>query len=785
MPVPAADMTLGTTIAIVDGSLQVHGKTLLSDVHDNITLSPAGLPHGAFLGAKASHSSHYHVFPLGVLEGHRFLCCFRFKLWWMTQRMGSSARDIPAETQFLLVESKGVSPAGEETDVGSETSYTVFLPLLEGPFRAILQGNEKNELEFCFESGDPAVQTNEGVSSIFIHAGVDPYQVISDAVRSVQSHLQTFRHRENKQIPSFLDWFGWCTWDAFYTDVDSEGIENGLESLTAGGTSPRFLIIDDGWQSVDTDHQLLTAAVTDGTGFASRLTNIKENYKFQKDGKDGERQEDSALGLRHIIHETKKQHNVKYVYVWHALTGYWGGVKPGIPEMEHYESAVKYPVPSPGISVNEPDFALDIMVSHGLGLVHPNRVFQFYDELHSYLAAAGIDGVKVDVQNILETLGAGFGGRVSLTRKYHQALEASIARNFPDNGCISCMCHNTDGIYSSNQTAVIRASDDFYPRDPISHTIHIASVAYNSLFLGEFMQPDWDMFHSLHPAAEYHAAARAVGGCAIYVSDKPGNHDFDLLKRLVLPDGSILRAQLPGRPTRDCLFCDPTQDGKSLLKIWNMNKYTGVVGAFNCQGAGWCKIEKKNLLHDAEPKTVSGSIHAEDANFLPQVAGDGWNGDAVMYSHKQGELVLIPKGSSLPLTLKSRDYEVFTVVPVKVFAPGVSFAPIGLIKMFNAGGAIKSYEVTEAHIKARTDLDRAKLDPASLTLSSNGQPVALVKLKVHGCGLFGIYSSVRPKRFLVDLQSVEFTHNIKNGLGTISLPFSNQEGQLWDILVEI
>ena len=48
---------------------------------------------------------------------------------------------------------------------------------------------------------------------------------------------------------------------------------------------------------------------------------------------------------------------------------------------------------------------------------------------------------------------------------------------------------------SVKRTAVIRASDDFWPRDPASHTIHIASVAYNTVFLGEFMQPDWDMFH--------------------------------------------------------------------------------------------------------------------------------------------------------------------------------------------------------------------------------------------------------------------------------------------------
>lgn len=50
-------------------------------------------------------------------------------------------------------------------------------------------------------------------------------------------------------------------------------------------------------------------------------------------------------------------------------------------------------------------------------------------------------------------------------------------------------------FFSAKRTAVIRASDDFWPRDPASHTIHIASVAYNTVFLGEFMQPDWDMFH--------------------------------------------------------------------------------------------------------------------------------------------------------------------------------------------------------------------------------------------------------------------------------------------------
>ncbi|CAI5497797.1 unnamed protein product, partial [Closterium sp. Naga37s-1] len=65
-------------------------------------------------------------------------------------------------------------------------------------------------------------------------------------------------------------------------------------------------------------------------------------------------------------------------------------------------------------------------------------------------------------------------------------------------------------------------------------------------------------------------------------SDKPGQHDFNVLRKLVLPDGSVLRAKLPGRPTRDCLFADPARDHTSMLKIWMMNACSGMVGAFNC-----------------------------------------------------------------------------------------------------------------------------------------------------------------------------------------------------------
>ena len=51
------------------------------------------------------------------------------------------------------------------------------------------------------------------------------------------------------------------------------------------------------------------------------------------------------------------------------------------------------------------------------------------------------------------------------------------------------------------------------------------------------------------------------------MSDKPGQHDFGILKQLVLQDGSVLRALLPGRPTADCLFKDPLRDKQTVLKV--------------------------------------------------------------------------------------------------------------------------------------------------------------------------------------------------------------------------
>lgn len=140
------------------------------------------------------------------------------------------------------------------------------------------------------------------------------------------------------------------------------------------------------------------------------------------------------------------------------------------------------------------------------------------------------------------------------------------------------------------------------------------------------------MFHSKHPAALLHATARVVSGSGIYVSDKPGAHDIELLQRLVLPNGSVLRPHLPGRPTKDILFADVLKDNKTLLKArYLLSLLVCCLGAccisilykfgFMCSWMLGCPLKSDTSLHRRNAVCVSRSrlshgVHSKVARCL-------------------------------------------------------------------------------------------------------------------------------------------------------------------------
>jgi raffinose synthase len=223
-------------------------------------------------------------------------------------------------------------------------------------------------------------------------------------------------------------------------------------------------------------------------------------------------------------------------------------------------------------------------------------------------------------------------------------------------------CSN-DMLYSMLNSSLARTSDDFYPDAPASaQALHIYTNAQIGLWFGEFIQPDWDMFQSNHLYGAFHAAARAVSGGPIYVSDRPEGHDFALLRKLVLPSGAILRAQLPGRPTRDCLFSDALREPVA-LKIFNRNLHTGVLGVFNCHG-------------EENAPSVKAAVYPGD---LPDIDGD----DFAVYAHIGQSVRVLNRKDAWEVVLAPMAFEIFTVTAIQR-----GIAPLGMLEMFNSGGAI-------------------------------------------------------------------------------------------------
>ncbi|KAK6795057.1 hypothetical protein RDI58_008510 [Solanum bulbocastanum] len=228
-------MMAAASACIQDGSLLVNGKTLLTRVPFNVKVSPVESAAAFFFGATSSIPSSF------LLGFFRKLAC-----------------EIPMETQMHLLEVKEKSALcdGYSLPLFTEkTFYVLLLPVLEGSFRATLQGARSNELQICVESGDANVQTTNVSEVVFMNSGDNPFKLIKDSIKILENHMGTFKHIDNKKVPGHLDWFGWCTWDAFYKDVNPQGIKEGLERFKEGGCPLRFLIIDDGWQETYNDFQ--------------------------------------------------------------------------------------------------------------------------------------------------------------------------------------------------------------------------------------------------------------------------------------------------------------------------------------------------------------------------------------------------------------------------------------------------------------------------------------------------------------------------------------------------
>lgn len=358
------------------------------------------------------------------------------------------------------------------------------------------------------------------------------------------------------------------------------------------------------------------------------------------------------IGFNSLITDIKQRSNISWFGVWHAFGGYWAGVDPesklAKQEKDHLYATVNGRlVPSP--------------VS-GSG---------FYRDWYQMLKKQQIDFVKVDGQSAVPIYFQQDQSTASAARGMNYELEKGA--EMMNGNVINCMGMAMENIFARPSTGISRNSDDFIPNREDGFTEHLLQNAYNALYHNEIYHCDWDMFWTMHLDAEKHSLLRAVSGGPVYFSDKIGETEPDVLKKLCYQNGKLLLMQRSAKPTEDTVFTDPLQTG--ILKLQNVgvqadDKSVGVILAFN--------------LTEKEQETV---ISVKD---IPELSDKKayW-----LYNYFSKSAELLCGGQEKTLSLNSGEYAYYILFPYDE-----PFTCLGLIEKYTGFLAVEMQKQKEHRV---------------------------------------------------------------------------------------
>ncbi|MEL7162195.1 MAG: Sip1-related alpha-galactosidase, partial [Bacteroidota bacterium] len=450
-------------------------------------------------------------------------------------------------------------------------------------------------------------------------------------------------------------------------------------------TGPVLVVVDDGW--FDHKNRMLNALRPDPAKFPQ--------------------------GFGPLNRRLKEECGVKEIGVWHSFNGYWNGINADSELGEQYAEELFSWQTKPWAT------GADTLKSKTYHFIRPDSkaLPEFYRDLHRTFQEQGFTFLKVDNQLVTEQMAPRNYPVFTLSEKMHEALYAAADEYFAG-AVINCMDMTADAYLNFGTSAVARAVEDYFPVEdngvgykmPYGNAaVHLTMAVYNSLYFQQMVYPDFDMFESHNPDATFHAVARALNNGPIYVTDKPGEQDFTVLRKLCYSDGRLIRPERALTPTADCLF---QIQGPQAFKAYSQTGNTGLLGVWN--------------MADAEK--VSGNIAADD---VYGIEGE----EFIVYEHFSRRHWKVNRTERLPVELSRMETQLYYVIPAAEDA-----AAIGLIDKYNATGTI-----------------------AEQTISPSGMEVNLAD---HGT--FAAILPGPPRRVLVDGTEREFTFT--DGVLTVAIP---------------
>lgn len=415
-------------------------------------------------------------------------------------------REVPPFTQALLWQS------GDE--------YSFLLPLSVS-CSAWLEGSPSGLLLVTEASPD-----RDPLPCAIVTRDRDPYAAIRQAFRKA-AELAGIPTREDKSLPGFAKYLGWCTWDAMEIWVDSRGITDKLREFREKKVPVRWILIDDMWAEVEWT-ETLEPFTCHEKSFPVMHSSRLRDLEGDPDRFPG--------GIARCIEQIKQEGYM--AGLWFPVTGYWAGLAAGSPAMEELGA-----------------FTRLIGDRRLPELADPASAEGFYSRICSRLRAHGADFIKADNQSFVRHQIKDSLPAPVLCRHLHAALDQAADKYF-GGAIINCMGMANDNMFARS-SAICRSSGDFQPENREWFRRHLLQCSFAGLTQGSLFFNDWDMWWTDDAQAVRNSVARAVSGGPVYVSDRIGRTRPEILEPLCLEDGRLLMCDEPAVPVRSCLLTPP------------------------------------------------------------------------------------------------------------------------------------------------------------------------------------------------------------------------------------
>ncbi len=605
------------------------------DVSVKITTKKCGSLTAVYIDAKKARMHFNSDYAVGfcadeILGLKRYTANFMNCSFWCRSEFSSDLTKLHADTQGFIYEK-------------NDGKYSLILPVCDAVYKCTLFG-DNDGINIAVSSYYHMLSKVENTLAFIIDDGeASPYNMVEEAAEYAFELLGTGLHtRKYRRYPEIFEYLGWCSWDAMQINVNEDGLIEKCKEFKDKKIPVKWAIIDDMWADC---RGLNDRPYLEDNMFRQMHSSALTTFEADK--------ERFPKGLKHAITEMKK-YGLR-VGMWHPTTGYWKGVDPEGPLAKEFADCLET-VPCGSLIVK----------------TERDKIFKFYNAFHTFFRECGAEFVKVDNQSFLRGHYRNVTPIGVAARELHAGLEGAVGNNF-DNNIINCMCMAMENQWNRPTSAINRCSGDFQPENREWFIKHILQCVYSSMFQGEFYYSDFDMWWTDDGQAGKNSLLRAISGGPIYVSDKIGRSNKNILDPLAFDDGRILRPDRPARPCLDSLFNNP-ETSKKPLKIFNtwQGKY-GIIAAYN--------LDSKN-------KAVRGVISADDIIGLE-------GNEFAVYEYNTGKVHFLKRGESFTFTLKDHDdYRHYIIAPFD----NTGIAMLGRIDKFMSPCAITDKFMTTYNV---------------------------------------------------------------------------------------